>query len=245
MLNLKKFLFKDGTPAHLPADVRAALEVWRATPAPALDEVHFHTRYVVVEITSSGNKLDSDQLLSIAASSVRQSTILPDDAFFADLAGQGDDAAATTPDLKTIETTAGPRTIETEAGPRLDRQLLAFLQFAAKCPLVTYNVPYVGGFLQRAYKERLGVDFQPQWIDLAWLLPAMFSDRGSSIMPLDHWIEVFGFDAGNGRRSAMENTLMLARIFQMLLVRAVGKQIDTAAQLLDESRASTFLRRTH
>jgi len=43
----------------------------------------------------------------------------------------------------------------------------------------------------------------------------------------------------------MENTLMLARIFQMLLVRATGKQIDTAAQLIDESRASSFLRRTH
>lgn len=221
MLDLKKFLFKDGVPAHLTADVRAALDAWRAMPAPALDEVHFHTRYVVLEITSSGFKAESDELLSIAASSVRQSTILPDDAFFADLAGQGSDAAM------------------------LDRQLLAFLQFAGKCPLVTYNVPYVGGFLQRAYKERLGVDFQPQWVDLAWLLPAMFSDRGSSIMPLDHWIEVFGFDPGNGRRSAMDNTLMLARIFQMLLVRAVDKQIDTAARLIDESRASTFLRRTH
>lgn len=220
MLNLKKFLFKDATPAHLPADVRAALEAWRAMPAPALDEVHFHTRYVVVEITSSGVDPDSDRLLSIAATSVRQSTILPDDAFFVDLAGQGDDAA-------------------------LDRQLLAFLQFIGKCPVVTYHVSYVSGFLQHAFRERLGVDFQAQWVDLAWLLPAMFSDRGSSIMPLDHWIEVFGFDAGNGRRSAMENTLMLARIFQMLLVRAVGKQIDTAAQLLDESRASTFLRRTH
>lgn len=220
MLNLKKFLFKDATPAHLPADVRAALEAWRAMPAPALDEVHFHTRYVVVEITSSGVDPDSDRLLSIAATSVRQSTILPDDAFFVDLAEQGDDAA-------------------------LDRQLLAFLQFVGKCPVVTYHVSYVSGFLQQAFRERLGVDFQAQWVDLAWLLPAMFSDRGSSIMPLDHWIEVFGFDAGNGRRSAMENTLMLARIFQMLLVRAVGKQIDTAAQLLDESRASTFLRRTH
>jgi len=145
MLNLKKFLFKDGAPAHLPADARAALEAWRAMPAPALDEVHFHTRYVVVEITSSGFKPDSDALLSIAASSVRQSTILPDDAFFADLAGQGDDAAAT------METTAGPRTIETEAGPRLDRQLLAFLQFAGKCPSVASTVPYGGGFPPRGF----------------------------------------------------------------------------------------------
>lgn len=220
MLGLKKFLFKGGAPANLPADVRAALEAWRVTPAAALDDIHFHTRYVVVEITSSGFKPESDELLSIAASSVRQSTILPDDAFFVEFSAQKEDAA-------------------------VDRQLMAFLQFAAKCPMVTYNVPYVGGFLQRAFKERLGVDFEPQWVDLAWLLPAMFSERGTSIMPLDHWIEAFGLDAGNGRRNAMENTLMLARVFQMLLVRAVGKQIDTAAHLLDESRASSFLRRNH
>jgi DNA polymerase-3 subunit epsilon len=43
----------------------------------------------------------------------------------------------------------------------------------------------------------------------------------------------------------MENTLMLARLFQMLLVRATGKEIDTAAQLVDESKASNLLRRNH
>lgn len=64
-------------------------------------------------------------------------------------------------------------------------------------------------------------------------------------MPLDYWIETFGLDSGGGRRSAMENTLMLARIFQMLLVRANGKDIDTAAQLIEESRASRRLRRSH
>jgi len=221
MLNLKKFLFKDATPAHLSPDIRAALAAWRAMPAPALEEVHFHTRYVMVEITSTGTNPESDQLLCIAATAVSQSTILPDDAFLVELAGPGGDAAV------------------------FDRQLLAFLLFVGKCPMVTYHVPYVGSFLQRAFRERLGVNFQPQWVDLAWLLPAMFSDRGCSIMALDHWIDVFGFDPGDGRRSAMENTLMLARIFQMLLVRAVGKQIDTAARLLDESRASSFLRRTH
>jgi len=231
MLSLKKFLFKSGAVAHLPDDLRAAVDVWRASPAPALDDVHFHTRYVVLDIVSSGVNPETDKLLNIAASSVRQATILPEDAFFLDCSTQeGDDAAAT---------------METMAGPRVDRQLMAFLQFTAKAPIVTYHVPYVGGFLQRAFKERLGINFQPQWIDLAWLLPAMFEDKGDSVMPLDYWIEAFGLDAGNGRRSAMENTLMLARIFQMLLVRATGKQIDTAAQLIDESRASSFLRRTH
>lgn len=221
MLGLKKFLFKSGSPAHLPDDLRAAVAAWRASPAPALDDVHFHTRYVVLDIVSSGLNPETDKLLNIAASTVRRATILPEDAFFLDCSTpEGDDAV-------------------------VDRQLMAFLQFTAKAPIVTYHVPYVGGFLQRAFKERLGINFQPQWGDLAWLLPAMFEDKGDSVMPLDYWIEAFGLDAGNGRRSTMENTLMLARIFQMLLVRATGKQIDTAAQLIDESRASSFLRRTH
>lgn len=221
MLGLKKFLFKSGTAVHLPDDLRAAVAAWRASPSPVLDDVHFHTRYVVLDITSTGVNPETDKLLSIAASSVRRATILPEDAFFLDCSISEGDAAA------------------------VDRQLMAFLQFTAKAPIVTYHVPYVGGFLQRAFKERLGINFQPQWVDLAWLLPAMFEDKGDSVMPLDYWIEAFGLDAGNGRRSAMENTLMLARIFQMLLVRANGKQIDTAARLIDESSASSFLRRTH
>lgn len=221
MLGLKKFLFRGGAPAHLPDDVRASLESWRASATPPLDDLHFHTRYVVVDIVSSGLQPDSDQLLGIAASSVWQGAIQPDDTFYIDFS-----------------------TLDGE-GAAVDRQLAAFLLFAAKAPLVTYHVPYVGGFLQRAFKERLGVDFQPQWVDLAWLLPSMFEEKGHTVMPLDYWIEVFGLDSGSGRRDAMANTLLLGRIFQMLLVRAVGKQIDTATRLVDESRASSFLRRNH
>ena len=221
MLALKKFLFKGGSAAHLPDDLRAALDAWREQPAPALDGVHFHTRYIVLDISSSGLNPASDKLLSIAASAVQQATILPADAVFIDCAGQAGDAAA------------------------VDRKLMAFLQYVAKAPIVTYHIPYVGGFLQRTFKERLGIDFQPQWVDLAWLLPSLFEEKERNVMPLDYWIETFGLDSGGGRRSAMENTLMLARIFQMLLVRANGKDIDTAAQLIEESRASRRLRRSH
>lgn len=221
MLGLKKFLFRGGAPSNLPDDVRASLDAWRGSATPALDDLHFHTRYVVVDIVSSGSNPESDQLLGIAASTVWKGAIQPDDTFYVDFS-----------------------TLDGE-GAAVDRQLTAFLLFAAKAPLVTYHIPYVGGFLQRAFKERLGVNFQPQWVDLAWLMPSMFEDKGDSVMPLDHWIEVFGLDAGNGRRDAMANTLLLARIFQMLMVRAVGKQIDTAARLVDESRASSFLRRNH
>jgi DNA polymerase-3 subunit epsilon len=230
MLGLKKFLFKGSSAANLTDELRAALETWRESPAPAMDDVHFHTRYVVLDIACSGVNPETDKLLSIAASTVRQATILPEDAFFLDLAAQGGDIATT---------------METAAGTTVDQQLMAFLQFTAKAPIITYHVPYVGGFLQRTFKERLGIDFQPQWIDLALLLPALFDEKSDVVKPLDFWIDSFGLYAGNGRRSAMENTLMLARLFQMLLVRATGKEIDTAAQLVDESKASNLLRRNH
>ena len=221
MLGLKKFLFRSSAQANLPDDVRASLDLWRASKAPPLDDVHFYTRYVIVDVVSSGTNPESDRLLGIAAAAVWKGAIQPDDTFYVDFS-----------------------TLDGE-GSTVDRELTAFLLFAAKAPLVTYHIPYVGGFLQRAFKERLGVDFQPQWIDLAWLLPSIFDDKGDSVMPMDHWIDVFGLDAGSGRRDAMANTLLLARIFQMMTVRAVSKQIDTAAHLIAESRASSFLRRTH
>jgi DNA polymerase-3 subunit epsilon len=46
-----------------------------------------------------------------------------------------------------------------------------------------------------------------------------------------------------GRRDTMENTLVLARLFQKLLARANEKDILDANQLVEESQAATSLRR--
>jgi DNA polymerase III subunit epsilon len=220
MFSLTKLLSRGGPATPLSEEVREALDVWEKRPVPSLDDVHFYTRYVVLDIISSGMNPSSDKLISIAANTVQRGMILPGDSLFIDFSESENDAAA------------------------VNRQLAAFLQFVGKGPLVTYHVPFVGGFLQHVVKTRLGVDFEPPWIDLAWLLPSMFSDKGDGLMPLDNWIEAFGLAAGSGRRGAMENTLMLARVFQMLIVRAAGKGIVTATGLIDESQASIALRRT-
>ena len=222
VFGLKDFLFKGGarSPANLPEDVRQALADWRAGKAPALDGPHFHTRYVVIDIATSGPRAAEDELQGIAAVGLPNGAIQPADAFALDLSAEDADDAA------------------------VDRRLMAFLTYTAKAPLVTYHGPFVSGFLQRAYKERLGVDFQPQWVDLAWLLPSLFHEKSMVTLPLDDWLEMFGI-AGSGRRDTMANTLMLARLFQMLLVRATGKEIANADKLIEESQAATFLRRNH
>ena len=66
---LKSFGFKGraGAPENLPENVRQALESWRASPAPALDEPHFHTRYVVIDVATTGPRAEEDELLGISA----------------------------------------------------------------------------------------------------------------------------------------------------------------------------------
>ena len=216
---LKSFGFKGraGAPENLPENVRQALESWRASPAPALDEPHFHTRYVVIDVATSGPRTEEDDLLGISAVGLQVGSIAAADAFALDFSA--DD-------------------------PAVDSQLAAFLTYAAKAPLVTYHAPFVGGFLQHVYRERLAVDFQPQWIDLAWLLPSLFKDKSPTVRPLDEWLELLAIDSG-GRRDTMTNTLMLARLFQMLLVRANEQEILTAGKLIEESKSASFLRRTH
>lgn len=219
----KLFKSEGRTSASLPDEVRQALEAWRGSPAPALEVPHFHTRYVVVDIATSGPATGEHALKGMAALGMKAGTIVAGDAFALDFPGATGDSAA-------------PAAV--------DRQLLAFLQYAAKAPLVTYHVPFVSSFLERIYKERLDVDFQPQWIDLTWLLPSLFKDKSERPLPLDEWLENFGL-GGGGRRDTMANTLMIARLFQIMLARATTLEILNAGMLVEESKSASFLRRSH
>lgn len=216
---LKSFLF-GGTgrqPENLPPSVKQALTSWRASPSPELDDPHFHMRYVVVDVATSGPRANEDSLLGISAVGLRGGLVNASDSFALDFAA--DDAR----------------------NAAVDSQLTAFLTYAAKAPLVTFHVPFVSGFLERAYKERLAVDFQPKWIDLARLLPSFFRDKQPTLQPLDKWLEIFAI-GGDQRRDTMENTLVLARLLQMALVRANDKKILTAERLIEESESASQLR---
>lgn len=212
------FRGKSSTPDLAP-DIQQALDAWRAAPSPKMTEAHYHTRYLVIDVKTSGFNPEQDQLLGISAIALTLGgCILPEDVFALDLSAPPTELAA------------------------VNRQLLAFLQFHAKAPLVCYHWPFVSAFLQRRFADHLSLDFQPEAIDLAWLLPSLFEDKGQSVQPLDHWLEAFGM-ASEGRRDSMANALALARLMQRLLVRAKDKQIDTAQKLVEESVAALALRR--
>jgi DNA polymerase-3 subunit epsilon len=75
---------------NLPGDLRKALEAWRSSMAPELDEWHYHVRYVVVDIATSGPERGGQcTLLGISAGrECRVGSVMPADAFTFDL-GRG------------------------------------------------------------------------------------------------------------------------------------------------------------
>ncbi len=220
MLKFTKKLFGGGiaSPA-LPDDVAQALDLWRNMPAAPRDGAHFHTRYVALDVATAGLQAEDDALLGIAGVGiVRGGLVLPDDAFALDLPSE-----------------------EPLAADQNARQLMAVLQFSNKAPLVTYQAPFVGGFLEKALADGLGVNFQPEWIDLAWLLPDLFSEKIDEQVSMDVWLGAFGIEIP-GRRDALSDALAMARLFQVALPRAVERGADTPGKLVDIAKARRWLR---
>lgn len=221
MRRLKQLIFggADRSRATLSKDVRAALESWRLQPGAALDQPHFHTRYVVADVATAGLDSERDALLGIAGLGLgRGGVIVPVDAFALDFPA----SEAVEPEL-------------------LDRQLIAFLQFVGRGPLVTYQAPFVGAFLERLFEGRFGLHFQPEWIDLAWLLPDLFKERIDGLVPMDAWLEAFGIEVP-GRRDALADSVAIARLLQVALPRAAERGADTPGKLIDIGRARRWLR---
>lgn len=221
MFGIKKLLFGDGPNENLPEDVRAAVAAWQDGEAGGLESSHFLTRYVIVDVTTDGRDPETDRVTGIAATVLHKGMVAPEQSIFVDLTASTADDAATA------------------------RQLAALLLFIGKSPLVTYNVVHASAFLQALMKKSLGIGFSARWVDLVWLLPAMFSERSHKPMPLDEWLVAFDIDAGEGRRDPVRNCLVLARLMQMLVVRAHRKGVDSVEALIVESKASSQLRRTH
>ena len=221
MFDLRKLIFGEPDKPLAPA-LAEALRAWAALPAPDLDRSHFDGRYVLVDIATTGPKPERDAVVSIAALALeRGGRLSPEGAFC-------------------VELTDGSGNVL----PTVDAQLVAFLQFVGKDPLVTYHSGLVLGFLKPLLRQRLGVEPASRDLDLAWLLPSMFGEVSPQAMPLDDWLQHFSGEIVR-RRDPMSNAVELARLFQRLLVRAIGRDIDTMALLLDESSASSFLRRNH
>lgn len=212
-----------------------SLERWRQLPAPDLTRPHYQTRYVVVDVESSGLDMNRDRLISIGAVAVVNGVIDGQDVFETILRQE----EVSTTDNILIHGIGGSAQREGIDPPDA---LLAFLDYCAKAPLVAYHSVFDQTMIDRALQRYLGTAAQATWIDLAWVMPDLFRERIDAQVSLDSWLEQFGIE-NIQRHNAVSDALATAMLLQAAIARGASRGAKSAASFVDTEKSRRWMRR--
>lgn len=205
-------LFEHGPATTLAPTQQQRLEVWSALPPPDLGRSHFDTRYVVLNVQADGLDAELNTPLAVAAIAVQEGRILPAASLYVDLAADGPEA------------------------------LLGLLEFLRKDPVVAFNAPFHRLMLGRATQATLGIAPALEWIDLYWLLPALFPERHADPVRLAEWAgtpEVAGFPPHH----ALADAFLAAQLLLPALSAAIARSAPSTSDLIETIQQIRLLRR--
>ena len=195
-------------PPELTPRQAERLAAWQALPSPRLDRPLHESRYVVVDVESSGLNTTRDRLIAIGAVAVTQGCIQLNDSLEIVL----QQTQASEKDNILIHGIGG--TVQREGTPPADA-LLTFLEYLGKDPLIAFHVAFDQAMINRAFKQFLGLKFEHAWADLAYIAPALHPRIARSTRALDDWMSLF--EIGNyARHNALADALATAELFLAL-----------------------------
>ena len=128
---------------------------------------HAQIRYVVVDTETTGLDLRRDRVIAIGAAAVDRGRLRLSDCFETVL--RQDQASA---DANILIHGIGGQTQLHGVEPRAG--MLDFLEYIGRMPLVAFRAEFDATMLERALKAIVGFPLRRTWIDLAFLLPALF-----------------------------------------------------------------------
>lgn len=221
---------------------------WRARPAldpghaarlqaltelspPPVRNPHRASRYVTVDVETTGLDMRRDRLLSIGAVAVEGGRIALADCFH--VVVRQPEASSTSNIL--VHKIGGQRQL---GGEDPADALLRFLEYTAHCPLVAYRAEFDRTMLDRALDETLGVSTMSRWLDLAELLPALYPSNENRTM--DDWLAAMGIRMIE-RHDALADALATAQMLQVCLRQADSLEMRCPAELLDMQKAQHWL----
>lgn len=195
------------------------------------------SRWVVLDVESSGLDPQNDRLLAIAALAVHlpqgRPLLRPGDSFEV-LLRQHDLPAQ--PDRANI-LVHGIGVGAQRSGVEPAQALQAFEAFVDGAPLVAFHAGFDRLLISRAYREVLRRRLQATWLDLAELAPALLPQLNAHA--LDEWLAHFGIEVAV-RHQAASDTWATAELLQRLwpLARAQGSggDFDALARLAASRR---------
>ncbi|TXG86483.1 MAG: 3'-5' exonuclease [Rhodocyclaceae bacterium] len=232
---LKDLFGKASSAVPLTAAQEEALAAWQKRPAEDMSRSHFRTRYIVVDVESSGLNMVRDSLISIGAVAVCEGVIDANDAF--EVVLRQDEVSSHENIL--IHGIGGSAQRE---GVEPADALLAFLDYVGRAPLVAYHAEFDQAMIGRALRELLGKDLDLPWIDLAWVMPELFRELIDGQVVLDEWLQRFDIE-NILRHNAVSDAYATAKLLLIAQARAVTQGKDSAAVFMDIERARRWVRR--
>jgi DNA polymerase-3 subunit epsilon len=217
--------------APLSPGIEERLQRLTELTPPSTRTPHGRSRYVTVDVETTGLDMFRDKLVSIGAVSVQNGMI--------DLAGCFDivvrqEASSSAPNIL-IHRISGQRQ---RGGVERAEALVKFMEYVAHAPLVAYRAEFDRTVIDRTLKEVLGVKTMSRWIDLAELLPALYPDNENRTM--DDWLDSMSITMIE-RHDALADALATAQMLQICLHKAARLQMTCPQHLIEMTRAQHWL----
>lgn len=199
-------LFRSAPQHTRPHSLQARFEAWQAL-APASGDNNVHdSRLVVLDVETSGLDLKNDTLIAIGAIAIQHGRIVLEDAF--DIVLRQEKISSKSNIL--IHGIAGGKQ---RSGIEPGEALMQFLEYIGPDPLVAFHVNFDQVMLEKSLKTWLQTDLKKrQWIDLAYLAPALDREHALHHKTLDDWMRVFGIH-NHRRHNAVADALATAELF--------------------------------
>jgi DNA polymerase-3 subunit epsilon len=215
----------------LPPELEDRLQRLTEMSPPPTRNAHHRSRYVTVDVETTGMDMHRDRLLSIGAVAVERGVIALSRCL--DVVVRQDTSSSA--DNILVHRIGGQRQL---AGVDRAEALLQFLEYVGHAPLVAFRAEFDRTVIDRALKEVLGVKTMSRWIDLADLLPALYP--GNEHRTMDDWLRAMGIHMIE-RHDALADALATAQMLQVCLHRAAALQMTCPQHLIEMTKAQHWL----
>ena len=213
-----------------------ALVAHRALPAIDSATPLATLRFVVADVETTGLRPNHDRLISIGAVVVEKKTIRLNESF--EVIFRQPQASNTANIL--IHGIDGTTQM---SGLAPADAMLEFLDFAGTAPLAGYHADFDRVMINREARNAIGRTPVNNWLDLAFLAPAVFDTAGiKPQLTLDDWLQRFGIH-NHARHNALADALATAQLLQVVLAQAMTDGARTLRDLMEIERDQRWLRR--
>lgn len=198
---------------------------------PPIRRAHRMNRYVTVDVETTGFDMARDRIISIGAVGIQRGRLDLSDCFAVVLRQRESSAAENI----LVHRIGGQQQL---AGSDPAEALVRFLEYVRLSPLVAFRADFDRTMLDRELEAVLGQRTMSLWVDLAKVLPALYSDNDCRTM--DDWLGRFGIPM-IARHDALADAFATAQMLQVVLAAADRVAMDCPAKLDDLQRAQHWL----